>query len=307
MASCTAEGGIPTVSVIIPTLNPGKRIVKLLNQVAAQTRRPNEVIVVDSASDDGTPQRVRDFAEAHPTANIEFLPIERKDFDHGGTRDMALRHSRGDFVLFLTHDAMPEDDCYIEKLLAPFKDERVTLVTGRQIARSDARLSEKFVREFNYPPTSRVRSSEDIKSMGIKAFFASDVCSAYRRTAYLAVGGFEHPLTTNEDMFIAAAFLHAGWKIAYAANARVVHSHNFTLRQQYRRNYLMGREIEQHKTLLHGAAVTGEGLALVKHVMTELLRRGHFASAIYFCFDCAARLFGNRAGTKAAAKSKETV
>lgn len=292
-----------TISVIIPTLNPGERISALLERVATQTRKPDEIIVVDSASADGTPKHVTEFAQSHPEAHVRLLPIERKDFDHGGTRDMALRESHGDFMLFLTHDAMPEDDTYIERLLAPFQDEQVAMVTGRQIARPDARPSEKLVREFNYPAASHVRSAADIEHMGIKAFFASDVCSAYRRTAYLEVGGFEHPLSTNEDMFIAAAFLHAGWKIAYAADAHVVHSHNFTLKQQYRRNYLMGREIEQHKELLHGAAVTGEGMALVRSVMAGLLSHGHIASAIYFCFDCAARLLGNREGSRAGKKT----
>lgn len=293
------ENVVPSVSVIIPTLNPGPRVTTLLERVAAQSQRPDEIIVVDSASTDGTPELVRSFADGHPDINVTLFSIERKDFDHGGTRDMALRRSCGDFVLFLTHDALPEDETYIQEVLAPFADEHVAMVSGRQIARSDARPSEKLVREFNYPATSNMRSTSDIARMGIKAFFATDVCSAYRRTAYLEVGGFEHPVSTNEDMFIAAAFLHAGWKVAYAADARVIHSHNLTLKQQYRRNYLMAKELEQHKALLNGVEVTSEGLALVRYVLSGLLRHGHIASAIYFCLDCAARLFGNRFGAKA--------
>lgn len=292
-----------TISVIIPTLNPGMQLFRLLDRLCGQTLPPNEIIVVDSQSDDGTAQRVREYASSHTAAHVTLIPILRKDFDHGATRDMALRRSSGDFVFFLTQDALPEDGTYIRTMMHAFDDESVALVTGRQIARDDARPAERLVREFNYPPTSRVRSKADIEALGIKAFFASDVCAAYRRTAYLEVGGFEHPIDTNEDMLIAAAFLYAGYRIAYQADAHVIHSHNFTLKQQYRRNYLMGKEIQKHKKLLGGAKVTGEGLTLVKFVLGGLLRQGRVLSAIGFCADCAARLLGNRKGTAAARRA----
>ncbi|OZG65388.1 glycosyl transferase family 2 [Bifidobacterium hapali] len=286
------------ISVIIPTLNAGQQITELLEALQAQTRKPDEIIVVDSQSDDDTVHRVRHFDD------VRLLQIQRKNFDHGATRDMALRESKGDYVLFLTQDALPKDEYYIEELLKPFSDERVALVSGRQIARLSARSSEKLVREFNYPPVSHVRSAKDIPRFGIKAFFATDVCSAYRRDAYLAVGGFEHPITTNEDMFIAASFLCAGYSVAYAADAQVWHSHNFSLKQQYKRNYIMGKEIELRKDKLGGAKVAGEGASLVKYVMSGLARSGQVGEMFWFCLDCAARLLGNRAGVRAARKKR---
>ncbi|KAB8290089.1 Glycosyl transferase family 2 [Bifidobacterium avesanii] len=291
------------VSVIIPTLNPGEQIITSLERCLEQTRRPDEIIVVDSASNDGTAERVQRFIDKHakdPTTTIRFIPIQRQDFDHGATRDMALRESKGDFVLFLTQDALPADAHYIENILKPFADEHIAMVSGRQIPRPDARPSERLVRQFNYPAQSHVRSAKDIPAYGIKAFFATDVCSAYRRSAYLEVGGFEHPITTNEDMFIAAAFLYAGYSIAYDADAQVIHSHNFTWKQQYKRNYAMGREITKHQSLLRNAKVAGEGASLVKNVMSGLIKQHAFGELFWFVGDCAARLLGNRAGTAAA-------
>lgn len=298
----TNQGIKKNIAVIIPTLNPGGQITVLLDKLIGQSLSPAEIIVVDSQSDDGTPALVSQYIANHTGQNIRFIGIERKDFDHGATRDMALRESNGDFVLFLTQDAMPANEHYIENLMKPFSDEKVALVTGRQIARPDARPAERLVREFNYPEQSHIRDASDIERLGIKAFFASDVCAAYRRSAYLAVGGFEHPIDTNEDMLIAAAFLHAGYKIAYEASAEVVHSHNFILKQQYKRNYLMGKEIQKHAALLGGAKVAGEGMALVKYVIQGLAKGCHFCEIIRFCFDCAARLLGNRAGASDGAK-----
>lgn len=292
------------VSVIIPTLNPGEQIIALLSRCLEQTRQPDEIIVVDSASDDGTADRVKQFTSAHTASSISpairVIQIQRKDFDHGATRDMALRESKGDFVLFLTQDALPTNEHYIENILKPFEDEQIAMVFGRQIPRPDARPSERLVRQFSYPSKSHVRSAKDISAYGIKAFFATDVCSAYRRSAYLAVGGFEHPITTNEDMFIAAAFLYAGYFIAYDAGAQVIHSHNFTWKQQYKRNYAMGREITKHQSLLRNAKIAGEGVSLVKNVMIGLVKQHAFGELFWFVGDCAARLLGNRAGTVAA-------
>lgn len=294
------------IAVIIPTLNPGNQIITLLDRLISQNLPPKEIVIVDSQSQDGSPLAISRYVEHHPSQKIRFIGIDRADFDHGGTRDMALRETTEEFVLFLTQDAMPADEHYIENLLGPFSDDKVALVTGRQVARPDASPEERLVREFNYPKCSHIRDASDIDRLGIKAYFASDVCAAYRRSYYLAVGGFEHPIETNEDMLIAAAFLKAGYKIAYEADAEVIHSHNFTFKQQYKRNFLMGKEIQKHKELLSGGNVSGEGMALVKFVLSELCKSGCFTRIPAFLCDCVARLFGNRAGALKGKRALET-
>lgn len=188
---------------------------------------PEEVIIVDSQSVDGTV----DLAAAVP--GVRVIPVKREAFDHGGTRDMAVRASATPYVVMLTQDALPVDANWAQALLTPFEDERVAAVCGRQIARSDARAYEKAVRAFRYADQSRVWDSEDLPELGIRGFLLSDTCAAYRREAYDAVGGFEHPLMTNEDMLIAADLLNAGWRLAYSAEAVVWHSHKHTLKQEY--------------------------------------------------------------------------
>ena len=286
------------ISVIIPTLNAENEIEALIRMLKNQSVKPDEIIVVDSESDDDTLDIVKKFEE------VKIIPIKRKDFDHGGTRDMALRKSKGDFVLFLTQDALPLDENYIAGIIKPFKDEKVAVVSGKQVARADATIMEKCVREFNYPDESNVRTKDDIKRLGIKTFFCSDVCSAYNKSIYLKLGGFEHPLKTNEDMFFAASAINAGFKVCYAADAKVIHSHNLTLKEQYQRNYIQGIEIEKHKELLNGVSANAEGMKMVKSVSKKLLKGGHFLSFIHFGFDCVARLNGSKKGRKEASKIK---
>lgn len=279
-----------SISVIIPTLNAERDLAGLIEKIRAQrVPEPVEIIVVDSESADRTIEIARE-------AGARVIPVARKEFDHGGTRDMALRESAGDIVVFLTQDAVPANIYFLENLIRPLEDERVAVVTGRQLPKSDAFPMEKLVREFNYPSESHIRSEEDVERMGIKAFFCSDVCAAYNRKIYLEIGGFEHPLKTNEDMFYAAEAIRKGYRVAYAADALVFHSHNFTPKEQYARNRIQGFEIERHRPLLGEVSQESEGMKLVNYVSSGLLRQGQVKAFFQFGVDCCARLLGNRAG-----------
>lgn len=286
------------ISVIIPTLNAEHDIEGLLTVLGRQSIQPIEILVVDSASEDRTIELI----QKHK--GVRLLQIDRQDFNHGSTRDLALRESRGDFVCFLTQDAVPVSDDYLELLVAPMVDDsEIALVSGRQLPKADARRFEQLVRGFNYPDSSSVRSKRDLKKFGIKTFFASDTCSAYRRTAYLECGGFEH-VNTNEDMLMAARFIASGMKVAYEPRAEVYHSHNLTPSQQFVRNRAVGFFLESHADDLMHTSETGEGGRLVKSVSLQLLREGNFGEFVAFGVDCCARLLGNRAGRRAARKER---
>lgn len=288
----------PSLSVVIPTLNAADEIDSLLDTIEAQSLQPLDILVVDSSSDDGTVDEVA----KHPCVNL--VRIERKEFNHGSTRDMALRRSAGEFVCFLTQDAAPASNRYLERLVAPFlADDSIALVTGRQLPKADARRFEQLVRKFNYPKAPSVRSKSDLPKYGIKTFFASDTCSAYRRTAYLECGGFDH-VNTNEDMLMAARFIASGLKVAYEPRAEVYHSHNLTPSQQFARNRAVGFFLETHADDLMQASEIGEGGRLVKAVSSQLLREGNLVEFIAFGVDCCARLLGNRAGRRAARKER---
>lgn len=286
------------ISVIIPTLNAEHEVEGLLAVLERQSVQPIEILVVDSASDDRTVELVQKHKR------VRLLEIDRHDFNHGTTRDMALRESSGDFVCFLTQDAVPVSDDYLKRLVAPMVDDSdIALVSGRQLPKVDARRFEQLVREFNYPDSPSVRSKGDLEQFGIKTFFASDTCSAYRRSSYLECGGFDH-VNTNEDMLMAATFIASGMKVAYEPRAEVYHSHNLTPSQQFARNRAVGFFLETHADDLMQASEIGEGGRLVKAVSSQLLREGNLVEFIAFGVDCCARLLGNRAGRRAARKER---
>lgn len=277
------------VSVIIPTLNAGAQLQPLLEALKEQTVTLHEILVVDSQSQDNTCEIAR-------SAGAKVIPISRREFDHGGTRDMALRQTQGEIVVFMTQDALPVDERFIEHLIAPLAEQTVAAVCGRQIAYPDARPYEKAVRAHNYPDKDCVWSMQDVAQMGVRAFRISDVCAAYRKEAYLAVGGFDHPILTNEDMLMAEKLLRKGYQLAYCAEAAVYHSHCFTLAQEYRRNYIIGKTMKRYEARFEYVSEMGTGMKLAKDVMLELMKGGHIFECFCFALNCAARLLGNRMG-----------
>lgn len=287
-----------SVSVIIPTLNAEKELPKLLYTLHRQKQRIDEIIVIDSESIDRTVEICQE------DKSVSLIQIKRKDFDHGKTRDMAFRYSKGDIVVFLTQDAVPTNRYFLGNLIKPLSNDNVVLSTGRQLPKKNATRMERLVRLYNYPDTSYIRSKDDLACMGIKTFFCSDVCAAYRREVYFELGGFDYPIKTNEDMFYAAKVINANYRISYTANAMVYHSHNFTLKEQYKRNYIQGYEIERHRKELHDVAQESEGLKLVKYVSSRLLKKGHIISFVHFGLDCTARLLGSKMGERKAIKDE---
>ena len=282
--------GKKTVSVIIPTLNAEKELPIILNNLHNQNYPIEEVIIIDSSSTDHTVDICKNDDLVH------LIQIRQKDFDHGRTRDMALRSSVGDIVVFLTQDAIPANDRFIQNLINPLLNNEAIISTGKQIPKQEATKIEQLIRAFNYPEGSCIKSKKDIADMGIKTFFCSNVCAAYERNAYLKLGGFEYPLKTNEDMFFAAYAIRNGYKVAYAADAVVYHSHNLTLRQQFKRNYMQGYEIERHKNLIGNVKIKSEGIQLVKYVSKMLIMGGNIILALYFLLDFSARFIGNESG-----------
>ena len=278
-------------SVIIPTLNAGRQIATLLDALAKQTIQPDEVLVVDSSSADGT-------ADAARARGAKVQVIPREQFDHGGTRDQALRRISGELVIFMTQDALPVSDDTLAHLLSSFSDERVAATTGRQIAYPNARPFEKAFREYRYPAENLVWTQVDVAALGAAAFRLTDVFAAYRREAYVAVGGFDHPLRTNEDMLMAQKLLANGWKLCYRGDAAVYHSHCSTLRQEYCRNCLIGSVLARYADRFDGLSLKSEGMKMVQHVAGRLLREGHPLECCAFIMNCAARLLGHEAGVR---------
>lgn len=262
-----------SIVVIIPTLNAQTYINKLMESVyvaAEDTSYEVYLYIMDSDSKDKTREYIQ---------NSRYKPevVFVKKFNHGSTRNNGAclgQINIPSIYVFMTQDSEPNDVSWLKKLLEPIHSGEAVATFGRQLPREKASLLEQFSRYFNYPERSQSRTAADIHRLGVKAFFFSNVCSAVRADVFWEVGGFPEDVIMNEDMTLAANLLRAGHTIRYVAEAEVIHSHDYTLKQQFRRNFDVGAFFADAGPELKGASVGGEGLRFVREQMRYVWRHG---------------------------------
>ena len=211
-----------SVTVIIPTYRPGDKFRRLMEKLKSQTVSPDKIIIMN------TEERFWDDRMIRGVSQAEVYHISKKEFDHGRTRARGAEKADSEFLIYFTQDAVPADERTVENLLRPFRDPEIGAVYGRQLPDKNCRLIERYTRSFNYPEKSMKKNGEDLPKLGIKTFFCSNVCAAYRKSVYEKMGGFVYPSIFNEDMIMAGSMIKAGYGVFYAADARVIHSHNYT-------------------------------------------------------------------------------
>ena len=222
---------------------------------------------------------------------IELYSVKKEDFDHGMTRRMAVEKSDADIFIMMTQDALPADRKLIEKLTAPLTGD-IAVSYARQLPRKNCRAIERFTRRFNYPEESLLKGKENLQVLGIKTYFCSDVCAAYRREIYEKLGGFAEKAIFNEDMLFAAKAVEAGYKIMYAAEARVLHSHNYSISQQFRRNFDLGVSQAEHPEVFKKIPSEKEGGRMVKETTEYLFTTGKVFLIPYFYLQCMGKYAG---------------
>ena len=278
------------IDVIIPLYKPGKELFTLLDKLDSQSVPVHEVILLNT-EEKYFEQLIYGTRFLEKYQNIKVYHVSKREFDHGGTRRMGVKKSSADIFVMMTQDAMPADDNLIEQLTEPLRDQ-VAVSYARQLPREDCTPVECYTRDFNYPAQSRIKSAEDLKILGIKTFFCSNVCAAYRRDIYEELGGFVKHTIFNEDMIYAAKAVEAGYAIAYAADARVVHSHNYTNGQQFHRNFDLGVSQAEHPEVFAAYPSESEGKRMVKDV-TAYLRKNHMSGKLlHFYIQCACKYAG---------------
>jgi GT2 family glycosyltransferase len=230
------------VSIVIPSKNAGDGFRETLESIRGQRGFSAELIVVDSGSSDGTVALARE----HGARTISISPAS---FNHGETRNLGIREAQGEVCVLLAQDAVPADDQWLEQLLAPFRDERVAGVTGRQIARPQADPMGRWEVEWGDRFLGRqilVREVRDWNTFWngnyderLRTAWFSNVCSAVRRAFWS-----QHPfraLSFAEDLDWAMQALVSGRRIVYSPPAAVVHSHSRSAASRLKRHYVANK------------------------------------------------------------------
>jgi rhamnosyltransferase len=196
----------------------------------------------------------------------------------------------------MTQDALPINNTLLRALTEPLRHTDIAATYARQIPRPDAPLLEVFTRQFNYPEQACVKSLNDLKQLGIKTFFSSNVCSAMKKELFMKVGMFPESIRANEDMVITAKYLINGYKVAYVPEAMVLHSHKYSLLRQYRRYYHIGSSIRRNSWILKYTRAEGEGMKFIREQVAFVVKKQKYYLIPYIFFESLAKYTGFRMG-----------
>jgi len=232
---------VSSLSLIIRCYNEEAHIGRLLTGVMHQTRRPDEIIVVDSGSDDAT-------LAIASTFPVQIERIAPDDFSFGRALNLGLRAASGDIAVMASAHVYPVYDSWLELLTAPFENESVALSYGRQQTPDDGRFSERQLLARWFPPRSTAVQRHP---------FCNNANAAIRRELWERLP-YDEDLTGLEDIDWAKRALEVGYVLSYVAEAPVVHVHDESFGQvvnRYRREAISHKNIYREQRMSLATAV----------------------------------------------------
>ena len=216
-------------SIIIRCYNEEEHIGRLLAGILQQTDQDVEIIIVDSGSTDATLA----IASRYP---VKTISIKKDDFSFGYSLNVGCEAATGDFLVMVSAHVYPVHHDWLEKLLAPFEDERVGLVYGKQRGNDTSKYSEHQVFAKWFPDQSTGNQGHP---------FCNNANAAVRKSLWERFR-YDESLTGLEDLAFARQLIGAGYKVAYQAEAEIIHVHDETLKSlfnRYRREAIALKDI----------------------------------------------------------------
>ena len=214
------------VSVVLVTKNGGELLKESLQAICSQRlAEPFEILAIDSGSRDGSAALLA----SHP--RVRFIAIRAGEFQHGRTRNLAMRQAQGGLVVFLTQDAVPASEDWLAQwvdFMAAHSE--VAGAFGRQVARADADAIEawEIARHFESlskgPPVTHAAATDGSSDRTRRRFF-SNVNSCIRKSAWKRIPFPE--IDFGEDQAWSVGVQQAGLATAYAEHVLVRHSHAY--------------------------------------------------------------------------------
>lgn len=285
------------VDVVIPVYKPDKKLQMVISRLMGQTIVPSSIFLIHtrSSEDDWHTEQLLQEVQTEYSV-VQVVSIAQEEFDHGGTRDMAMHLCKSQYVLMMTQDAMPKNGKLIETLRNA-QGEKISVVFARQEPAKDCRIIERYTRTFNYPAESHSAMEKAAQTNnGIKSIFCSDVCAMYDRIAYEEVGGFPGKVIFNEDEIFAAKSLKAGYDIRYEAQAVVIHSHNYSGVQYFKRYFDLGVSQADFSYIFNEYHAEDEGIRLVKQTFRYLMKRKSYFDIPVLFYHSGMKLIGMKLG-----------
>jgi GT2 family glycosyltransferase len=235
-----ADPEAPIVSVILPVKNGGAALTELMARIKTQSCSARvQIVAIDSGSTDGS-------VELLIAEGARLLTIPPQAFDHGETRNAAVRYADGEMVVFLTQRAIPANDSWLSSLLSPLAEQKtIAGVCSRVVPRPDADLITRFdvLRDPSGSRQRQVRKIDDwlhyrnLTPHELRLLINFHTVSAAIRKSVLQRIPFRSVDTLGEDILWAREVLEAGYEILHEPASEVEHSHDYTVAELFQRSF----------------------------------------------------------------------
>ncbi|MEO6456833.1 MAG: glycosyltransferase [Chloroflexia bacterium] len=216
---------LPKVSLIMTVRNEAESLPRLLDSVLRQTLRPDEVVIADGGSTDGTQEIARVYSDKLP---LRLLEAPGANISEG--RNAAIREARHS-IIASTDAGVVLDPGWLEALVAPFEDDGVDVVSGFFVQEADTAFETAM-------GATVLPSFEDINPA---TFLPSSRSVAFRKKAWQETGGYPEWLDYCEDLVFDMSLKERGKRFAFAPEAVVHFRPRSTLRAFFRQYYLYAR------------------------------------------------------------------
>ncbi|WP_207942077.1 rhamnosyltransferase [Enterococcus sp. DIV2402] len=283
------------IALAIPTYNAGEQFKEVLNLINKQASQIDYKLVVDSSSTDNTLDIAGNYG-------FNTKIISKSDFSHGGTRtEIAKKLFKLDYkyLIFMTQDVFLQSEA-LKNIIEYIKVHDAAVVRGKQeVDLNKGNLFEYFARNQNYGEKNLLYTKSDIAEKGIDTIFTSDAFAIYDLEKLSTVGYFGTSGNVSEDMFAAHKLIQNGYSIGYCSKAKVFHTHNYTIKQEYNRYIPIGNFYkEQHEWISKYGKTNQKGIMLVLNEMKFLVLNGKIYLIPTAVLRNAAKLIGFQIGKR---------
>jgi mycofactocin glycosyltransferase len=222
-----------TVAVVVPVFNASRTLGRCLDALARLDPAPDEIVLVDNGSTDGSLDLLKAFAAGHARARV----VEEATPGVSAARNAGLRATRADVVAWTDSDCSPEPD-WLGRLIRPLDAPDVAAVGGRVLGAPGPTLVETFLGLYSFQ--TGAEPHVDARWTPWRGGYAA-ANFATRRQALVAAGAWDESTLVGEDYDVCARLYAAGHRIAYAPDARVVHHHRDTVGAMLRQSFSWGQ------------------------------------------------------------------
>lgn len=278
------------IDVFCPLYNAESYISRLMKGIRSQKNvKINKIVFGITESTDKTLDLICKLND------VDYFIVKKSEFSHSGVRSEGIRKCLSNIVILLTQDVVLSDENAFFNIASKINDS-IVYAFGKQISKFKG--IEKYIREINYPNESYIMEKRDIDKYQLMTFFASDAFAAYNREIFIKVNGYDDKkLMMSEDMYYSHKIILLGYKTAYVSEAVVEHSHNFRLKELYKRYYETGKFFKENPEFFK-YKTTESGLKLAIRVFIRIIKTFDFYSLIIFVPNMMARFIGKKKGQK---------